>query len=87
MPKVWNMRDPNLPVGHIYVGRPSPWGNPFEIGKDGTRTEVIELFKQRALQTPEFVAEVRSKLRGQDLACWCAPAACHADFLLELANE
>ena len=26
----------------IYVGRPSKWGNPFRIGKDGTREEVIK---------------------------------------------
>jgi hypothetical protein len=23
----------------VYVGRPSPLGNPFEIGRDGTREE------------------------------------------------
>ena len=29
-----------------------------------------------------------SSLRGKNLACWCAPGApCHADVLLELANE
>jgi hypothetical protein len=27
-----------------------------------------------------------SELRGKDLICWCAPEACHADVLLELAN-
>lgn len=28
------------------------------------------------------------ELRGKDLACWCKPGAwCHADILLELANE
>lgn len=26
----------------IYIGRGSRWGNPFVIGKDGTREEVIE---------------------------------------------
>ena len=25
----------------VYVGRPSIWGNPFAIGRDGTRDEVI----------------------------------------------
>ena len=24
-----------------YIGRPSPLGNPFEIGRDGTRDDVI----------------------------------------------
>jgi len=32
--------------------------------------------------------DVRRELRGQDLACWCPPGAvCHADVLLEVANE
>ena len=28
----------------VYIGRPSKYGNPFEIGKDGNRTEVIKKF-------------------------------------------
>jgi len=27
----------------VYVGRPSKWGNPFTIGPDGTRDEVIDV--------------------------------------------
>lgn len=27
------------------------------------------------------------ELRGKDLLCWCYPAPCHADVLLELAND
>jgi len=27
------------------------------------------------------------ELRGKDLVCWCAPLPCHADILLELAND
>ena len=29
----------------IYIGRGSPYGNPFVIGKDVTREEVIEKFR------------------------------------------
>ena len=25
----------------VYIGRPSKWGNPFKIGRDGSRQEVI----------------------------------------------
>jgi hypothetical protein len=28
-----------------YIGRPSMWGNPFVIGKDGTRAEVVEKYE------------------------------------------
>jgi Domain of unknown function (DUF4326) len=29
---------------------------------------------------------VLDELRGKDLLCFCAPAACHGDLLLRLAN-
>ncbi len=29
----------------VYIGRPGKWGNPFEIGKDGNRAEVIEKYE------------------------------------------
>ena len=29
----------------VYIGRPSKWGNPYEIGVDGSRKEVIEKYK------------------------------------------
>jgi hypothetical protein len=37
---------------------------------------------------PTTLADVRRELRGKDLACWCPlDQPCHADVLLELANE
>lgn len=30
----------------IYIGRPGKWGNPFTIGKDGTREEVIVKYEE-----------------------------------------
>jgi hypothetical protein len=70
----------------VYVGRPSKWGNPFKIGVDGNRDEVIEKYRQMLIHTPNFAAEVRQKLRGKVLGCWCAPKPCHGDVLLEVAN-
>lgn len=66
----------------VYVGRPTKWGNPFEIGRDGTRDEVVD--KYRAW-LPTSGLDPR-ELKGKDLVCWCAPQRCHADVLLELAN-
>lgn len=45
----------------------------------------VELYRQTIL--PE-IDEIRSELSGRDLACWCPlDQPCHADVLLELANE
>jgi hypothetical protein len=70
----------------VYVGRPSPWGNPFVVPKDGDRTTVIAKYREWLLSQPKLVASVKRQLRGCDLVCWCAPLPCHADVLLEIAN-
>ena len=70
----------------VYIGRPSFLGNPFTIGKDGTREEVIEKYRDYFWRRIYFDAEFKAaveKLRGQDLACWCAPQACHGDVIVE----
>ena len=94
MPKVLNRRVSGIPAGAVYVGRPSIYGNPFEIGKplvrDGeviiermSRDDVITLYVIESFPSEE---DFRA-LRGKDLVCWCAPAACHADILLSWANR
>lgn len=84
-PRVLNKRRDGVPSGAVYVGRPSKWGNPFAIGRDGNRDEVIAKYRDRLLARPDLLAQL-SELRGRDLVCWCAPAHCHADVLIELAN-
>jgi len=82
---------------HVYVGRAwgrwpeSVLGNPFHIGADGTRYEVIEkyrawLIEQRAENRKVAAAldslyEVVRSGRTLVLVCWCAPKACHADVI------
>lgn len=68
----------------VYIGRPSRWGNPFRIGRDGTREEVVEKFRQYAKET--FTQADLESLRGKRLACYCAPKPCHGDVLAEMAN-
>lgn len=71
----------------VYVGRPTKWGNPFVIGVDGTRDEVIEMYRARLRLMPELREAAKRELRGKILVCWCAPQKCHADLLAEIANE
>lgn len=87
MPKVYNKRKGNfVPAGAIYVGRGSPWGNPFKIGIDGTRQEVIAMFKVYAIARLKSEPDWLLPLQGKDLVCWCSPQPCHADILIKLAN-
>ena len=61
-------------------------GNPFVIGRDGTRDEVIAKYRAWIVQQSPLVAALH-ELRGKHLVCWCAPARCHAEVLIELANR
>lgn len=87
MCKVINARD-GVPISDaIYVGRPSDFGNPFTIGVHGNRKQVIEKYKALVAKDPAFIKRIKKELKGKDLICWCAPKACHADILLEIANS
>lgn len=87
MPKVLNKKHDLIPLGEaVYIGRPSPFGNPFIIGQHGDRDEVIRLYADYLVSNPELMEKVRTELRGHDLVCWCAPEPCHGDVLLYFAN-
>ena len=70
----------------IYIGRPSEWGNPFEIGKDGTRQQVIDKYRAWIRTQPALMAKLPA-LKGKTLGCWCHPKPCHGDVLAELADN
>lgn len=87
MAKVLNRRRDRIPRGAVYVGRPTFWGNPARVGVDGTRDECLDQFRKIVASNRGFREAVKRELRGKDLVCWCAPLPCHADVLLEVANE
>jgi hypothetical protein len=70
----------------VYIGRPSKWGNPYIIGKDGTRQEVIEKYRDYILTRPNLLASL-PELEGKILGCWCSPKPCHGEVLLELLKR
>lgn len=86
MPEVLNKYKSGIPPGAVYIGRPSKWGNPFVIGRDGRRDEVIAKYREWLLAQSEKVAQAKAELAGKDLVCWCSPEACHGDVLVEVAN-
>lgn len=86
-PRVLNKRSGRQPADAVYVGRPTKWGNPFVIGADFDRQSAIDSYRGWLEIHPELIEAARIELRGRDLVCWCAPQACHADVLLEVANS
>ena len=77
----------------VYVGRyprdpdgVGRWGNPYEIGRDGTREEVIAKHREWIVTQPHLMAAL-PELRGKVLGCHCSPLSCHGDTLADLANR
>ncbi len=81
----------------VYIGRQnrfqrrkrSLWANPYKLGKDGNRPEIMALYrdyiKSRIKEDPETFD--LSKLKGKRLVCWCTPELCHGDVLVELMTK
>ncbi|MCI0392156.1 MAG: DUF4326 domain-containing protein [Acidobacteria bacterium] len=78
----------------IYIGRPSVLGNPYTIGKDGTREEVIQRYRDWLWRQIKLRGEVYrelqrlvAKAKAEDLIliCWCKqpdrPIDCHGDVV------
>ncbi len=70
-----------------FMGRPYFWGNPYVIGRDGNRKEVVWKSRLYFVNSPAHMAEI-PKLVDKNLYCPgnCKPRACHVDFLVELAE-
>jgi hypothetical protein len=77
MPTVHNKHHRTAPADAVYIGRGSPWGNPWVIGKDGDRDAVCDRFERDTLPGLDL-----EPLRGKDLVCYCKPARCHGDSIM-----
>lgn len=71
-----------MPPNTVKVDRSTRWGNPWTVANSGRVPPVLRFACETA---PLWDV---SALRGKNLACWCAlDAECHADILLEAANQ
>lgn len=70
----------------VRVDRHTRWGNPFRVGREGSRYDVIRRYAAYLMSQPELLADLPT-LHGKTLACWCAPDACHAEVLRAKAED
>ena len=83
MTKVVNKYHENYDV---YIGRGSKWGNPFVIGTDGSRSDVIRKY-EKWIRTQAHPLNSLEELRDKTLGCFCKPRDCHGDVLIKLLNK
>lgn len=79
----------------VYIGRPSPWGNPFSCKDDSiaevkvnTRGESIDAhwkwligedYTDIEQERRQWILDHIEELRGKTLGCWCDRVRCHGD--------
>ena len=100
-PKYQNLKEWMADSTNVYIGRAgvvfindvrfppraSPFYNPYKIGIDGTRDEVIEKYRKYILEklnSDTMFKKQLLSLKGKTLGCWCKPEPCHGDVLLEI---
>mgnify|MGYP005803167945 FL=1 len=77
-----------------YIGRGSPLGNPFVIGKDGTREQVRAKYRgwlnEQIMRKNPVVLDELNRLgnkaideKGLALQCFCYPKPCHGEVIKE----
>lgn len=97
---VLNKHQSGIARDDVYIGRPSVLGNPFVIGRDGSRDECIEKYRhwlrvQRHSATPtgakvrDALAQIRWRVEHGpvNLVCFCAPRRCHGDVIKQLIEQ
>lgn len=79
--------------GHLSA---SPLGNPFRVGRDGSRMDVIQKYRvwlEKNRERPRVKTELQqladlAREQGHlELGCWCAPLACHGDVVRDVLLE
>lgn len=103
-PKYNNLKEWMNDENNIYIGRKgvvfidnirfpknsSNFANPYKIGKDGTREEILLKYKNfivnKLNNDKDLVVELLL-LKGKNLGCWCFPKSCHGNILLELIDK
>ncbi len=75
----------------VYIGRGSVFGNPYRIGKDGNRDQVLALYKRYLWSAVKDENELYHNIiklcdklvRDSEinLICHCAPLPCHGDII------
>lgn len=74
----------------VFIGRPTIYGNPYRIGPDGDRAEVIRKYKDyfyHRLETDPAFKRAVLKLKGRTLGCYCKPQPCHGDVIVQYLNN
>ena len=88
--KVYNRSEGDIPQGCVRIMRPSKWGNPYIIGKDGDRRTVLRKYAvwlNDNLSDNDFLQDLKELSKASGLICCCKPLDCHGDLLIQVMKK
>lgn len=71
----------------VSITRGSGYGNPYIIGKDGTREDVLYLYERYITNVLKSDPTFLDELKNKRLGCVCKPLACHGDIIVKKLEE
>ncbi len=74
----------------VYIGRGSIFGNPYVIGVDGSKEQVIARYKEwfKFLLRDRIFKESVLKLKDKCLGCFCNDyEPCHGDVIIQYLDD
>jgi len=84
------IENPKTGIKERFPKQGSQFSNPFKIGRDGNRFEVLKKYEEMViikLSHDATFAKNLETLYGKNLGCWCHPEPCHGDVLLKIIND
>ena len=88
-----------MPPNTLKVDRSTRWGNPMRASEGYPAAQAVSDFRlwitgaggpkfDAEFGAPPEIVDIKYSLAGRNLACWCRIGQpCHADVLLEIANQ
>jgi len=71
----------------IYIGRGSIFGNPFVMGRDGGRKQVIEKYEKYLVNNKKVLDAIYNLSKDAILGCFCSPLDCHGSIIIKIWKE
>lgn len=89
--KLWNRHTMPKDLVYTYIGRGTPWGNPFVVSDrlpQGAAADSYRcmLAKKLAAKDPSALKLVHDLVNVENIVCSCTPRKCHGDSFVEIWN-
>lgn len=87
--QVWNRYTMPKDITATYIGRGTPWGNPFKVGDEYTQEQAADKYRRMlarmlAARNKQYVQAVLDLAGIEHICCSCKPKACHGDCFAEI---